>query len=129
MKVSVKILHWVPRILCILAIIFISAFALDSFAAECTFRQNLRGFLMHLVPSYILIGLLIVAWNWEVIGGIIFTIIGLGMSPFIYIHNFRMSQSTGRSLGAVFIITMPFILVGVLFIVSHCMKKKLNNIA
>jgi hypothetical protein len=128
MKTSVKIVHWVPRILCILAILFISIFALDSFSPERTFWQNMGAFLLHLIPSFVLIALLIIAWKWELIGGIIFTIIGLVMSPLIYSHNFRMNQSAGKSLGAILIVTVPFIVVGILFIVSHFMKKKQNNI-
>jgi len=31
MKTTTKILYWSPRILCILAILFISIFALDAF--------------------------------------------------------------------------------------------------
>jgi hypothetical protein len=111
-----------------MAISLVSLFAFDSFSAECTFWQNLTAFLMHLVPSFILIVLLIVAWKWELIGGIIFVIIGLGMSPFIYSHNFHMNHSVGKSLGVLLIITVPFIIVGILFIVSHFMKKKQNNI-
>jgi len=128
MKTSLKIVHWVPRILCILAILFISLFALDSFSRERTFWQNMGGLLLHLIPSFILIALLIVAWKWELIGGIIFTIIGLGISPFIYSHNFRMNQSAGKSLEAILIVTVPFIIVGILFVVSHFMKKKQNNL-
>ena len=60
---------------------------------------------------------------------ILFTIIGLGMSPFIYSHNFQMNQSVGKSMGVLLIITVPFIIVGILFIVSHFMKKKHNNLA
>ena len=129
MKTSLKIFHWLPRILCILAILFISMFAMDSFSPDCTLWQNIMAFVIHLVPSIILIALLIVAWKWELIGGVIFTIIGLGMSPFIYSHNFRMDQSAGKGLVAVLLVTMPFIIVGILFIVSHFMKKKQNNIA
>ncbi len=124
MKTSEKIVYWVPRILCILAILFISMFALDSFSRERTIWQNIGGLLIHLIPSFILIALLIVAWKRELIGGIIFTIIGLGISPFIYSHNFRMNQSVGQSLGVLLIVTVPFIIVGILFIVSHYMKKK-----
>jgi hypothetical protein len=124
MGTSVKIFHWLPRILCILAILFISMFALDSFSPERTFWQNLGAFLIHLIPSCVLIALLLIAWKWELIGGIIFTIIGLGMSPFIYSHNFHMNHSVGKSLGVILIITVPFIIVGILFIVSHFMKKK-----
>jgi uncharacterized membrane protein (GlpM family) len=120
-------MHWVPRILCILAIALVSLFAFDSFASERTFWQNVGAFLMNLIPTFVLIALLIVAWKWELIGGIIFTIIGLGMSPFIYSHNFRMNQSIGKSLEVLLIITMPFIITGILFIVSHYLKKKQNN--
>ena len=127
MKTSVKIVHWVPRILCILAILFISLFAFDFFSPERTFWQNMGGLLIHLVPSFILIALLIVAWKWELIGGIIFTIIGLGISPFIYSHNFRMNQSAGKSLEVILIVTVPFIIVGILFIVSHYTEEETND--
>jgi hypothetical protein len=124
MKTSVKIVHWMPRILCILAILFVSMFALDSFSTECTFWQNLGAFLVHLIPSFALIALLIIAWKWELIGGIIFTLVGLGLSPYIYSHNFHMNHSVGKSLLVLLIITVPFIITGVLFIVSHYLKKK-----
>ena len=127
MKTSVKIVHWVPRILCILAILFVGMFALDSFSPERTFWQNLGAFFMNLIPTLVLIVLLIIAWNQELIGGIAFAIIGLVMSPFIYSHNFRMNQSVGKSLEVLLIITVPFIIVGILFIVSHYLKKKQNS--
>ena len=79
---------------------------------------------MHLIPSFGLIILLIVAWKWELIGGIIFALIGLGFSPFIFIHNYRMNQSVWMSLSVILMITVPFIIVGILFILSHRMKNK-----
>jgi len=124
MKTSIKILHWTPRIICILAILFISMFAADSFAPELTFWQQIGGFMMHLIPSFILITLLIVAWKWEYIGGIIFIVIALGLSPFVFMLNYNMNHSVGMSLGIIMVITFPFLVVGVLFIISHFMKKK-----
>ena len=124
MKKSIKIIHWIPRVLCILAILFISMFALDAFRPELTFWQQLGGFMMHLIPSFVLLALLVVAWKWELIGGIIFTLIGLVMSPIIYTHNYNMNQSISMSLIVILSITFPFIVVGVLFIVGHFMKKK-----
>lgn len=125
MKTSLRILHWTPRIICILAILFISLFAADSFAPELTIWQQLGAFFMHLIPSFILCALLIIAWKWELIGGIIFTIIGIVMSPFIFNINHNRNQfSIGASLGIILMITFPFIIVGILFIVSHYMKKK-----
>ena len=124
MKTSIKILHWTPRIICILAILFISMFAADSFAPELTFWQQIGGFMMHLIPSFILITLLIVAWKWEYIGGIIFIVIALGLSPFVFMLNYNMNHSVGMSLGIIMAITFPFLVVGILFIISHFMKKK-----
>lgn len=124
MKTSVKILHWSPRIICILAILFISLFALDSFSPDLTIWQQIGAFLIHLIPSFLLLVLLIVAWKREFIGGIIFTLIGLGFSPFIFVHNYKMNQSVWMSLTIVLVITVPFIIAGILFIVSHSKKKK-----
>jgi len=124
MKKSTKVIHWLPRIICILAILFVSMFALDAFEPELTIWQQIGAFLMHLIPSFILLALLIVSWKWEFIGGIIFTLIGLGFSPFIFVHNYKMNQSVWMSLGVILVITFPFIIVGILFIVSYNQKKK-----
>jgi hypothetical protein len=124
MKTSLKVIHWLPRVICILAILFISMFAVDAFAPGLSIWKQLVDFIIHLIPSYILIALLIVAWKWEYIGGIVFTAIGLGLSPFIFIHNYHMNHSVGMSLGIIMLITFPFIVVGILFILSHFLKKK-----
>ena len=124
MKTSIKIIHWLPRILCILAILFISMFALDAFESGPSIWQQIGAFFMHLIPSFILLLILIIAWKWEFIGGIIFTIIGLVTSPLVFLHNYRMNQSVWMSLLIILLITIPFIIVGVLFIASHYRKKK-----
>ncbi|MBC8754102.1 hypothetical protein H2O64_05430 [Kordia sp. YSTF-M3] len=124
MKKSIKVFHWLPRIICMLAILFISLFAADAFSPELTIWQQLGAFIIHLIPSFILIAFLIVAWKWEYIGGIIFIIIGLGLSPFVFAHNYKMNDSIWISLGIILSITIPFVIVGVLFIVSHFLKKR-----
>jgi cell division protein FtsW (lipid II flippase) len=124
MKKSIKVFHWLPRIICILAILFVSVFALDAFSPELTIWQQIGSFLMHLIPSFILLAFLIVAWKWEYIGGIIFAIIGLILSPFVFVMNYNRNDSIWMSLGIILSITIPFIIVGVLFIVSHFLKKK-----
>ena len=107
-----------------LAILFIGMFALDAFQPGLTIWQQLGGFLMHLIPSFILLAILLVAWKWEFVGGLIFTIIGLVFTPIIFIHNYRMNESLWMSVGIVLMITIPFVVVGVLFMVSHYKKKK-----
>ncbi len=124
MKRSIKIIHWLPRILCILAILFISIFALDAFGPGSTIWEQLGAFLIHLIPSFILVLLLVLAWKKELIGGIIFTLIGLATSPFVFMHNYGMNHSVWMSIAVLAFITLPFVVVGILFITSHYAKKK-----
>jgi hypothetical protein len=123
MKTSIKLFHWFPRILCIVAILFISLFAADAFAPGLTIWQQLGAFLIHLIPSFILLAFLIIAWKWEIIGGIIFILIGLGFSPVIFMLNYNRNHSIWLSLVIILTITIPFVVVGILFLISHRLKK------
>jgi hypothetical protein len=116
--------HWIPRLLCIAAILFVSMFALDSFAPGLTIWEQIRDFMIHLIPSYILLAALLAAWKWEKIGGIILMAIGLGLSPFVFTMNWHRTGSIWMALGIVLIINIPFVMVGALFIFSNYLKKK-----
>ena len=125
MKNSIALYHWLPRILCILAILFISLFAADSFEnPEQTIWQQLGGFFLHLIPSIILLLFLIVAWKRELIGGIIFIVIGIVLSPLVFMLNYNRTHSVWISLTVILTITLPFLLVGILFLISYSKKKK-----
>ncbi len=126
MKKSIKLFHWLPRILCIIAILFISMFALDSFEGNISIWQKLAGFAIHLIPSYILTVFLLIAWKWERIGGILFIVIGLAFAPFIITHNYAMNHSIWWTSLVVLTINLPFIVVGGLFLLSYHLKKKNN---
>ena len=128
MNKSAKILYYTPRILCVIAILFISLFALDAFQPDHTIWQQMGAFFMHLIPSFILTILLIIAWKRELLGGILFLIISLGVSPFIFKMNYNMNQSFWMSMGIIFLITIPFAVVGILFIMSHFRKRHTSKI-
>jgi hypothetical protein len=125
MKTSTKVLYWTARILCILAILFVSLFALDSFSSERTLWQNITAFLMHLIPSFVLLASLIIAWKWEKTGGIVLTIIGLAFGIFIFVFNYTRNHFPVKTcLLGTLALAFPFVLAGVLFIISHNRKKK-----
>ncbi|MBU3926321.1 MAG: hypothetical protein KKB74_00830 [Bacteroidetes bacterium] len=126
MKKTLALFHWLPRVLCVMAILFISMFALDAFDSELSLWQQLAAFLIHLIPSFVLGVILLIAWKWEYIGGFIFTVLGLGLSPWVYMMNYQMNHSIWMSLGVVLMITFPFVVVGILFVLSHFLKKKNN---
>jgi hypothetical protein len=130
MKTSTKVLYWTARILCILAILFISLFALDSVSSERTFWQNATSLIMSLIPSFVLLAALIIAWKWEKTGGIILTIIGLALSIFVFVLNYKRNHfSVANSLKNALILAIPFVLAGILFILSHYrMKKELSGV-
>ncbi len=124
MKKSIRLMHWVPRIICILAILFVSMFAFDVFDPQYTVWQQIVGLFVHLLPSFVLIGMLVVAWKWELTGGIIFMVIGIGLSPWVFMMNYHRTNSVMISLSVILTVTIPFAVVGFLFILSHFLKKK-----
>ena len=119
-----KVVYWTPRLLCIIAILLISLFSLDAFAPGLTLWQQLGAFFMHMIPSFVLTALLAYAWRNEKSGGIIFLLIGLIFSPLIFNWNYRMNNSVWISLGIIAAITLPFVVVGILFLMHHSMKTK-----
>ncbi|NNK87539.1 MAG: hypothetical protein HKO90_04595 [Flavobacteriaceae bacterium] len=113
----------IARILALAAIAFISLFALDAFGHGEPFWRQILGFLMHLIPSFILLVIFIIALKRELIGGILYVAIALINAPWIYKHNFAMNQSVGMSIGIVCILLAPFLITGLLFIIYHYKYK------
>jgi len=130
MKTLKLLVYWLPRIISILAIGFILLLGADSFDPKITLQDQLIGFMMHSIPGVILIIILAVAWKWELIGGIIYVLVGIFFSVFIYLMNyhrlvmFKNPNPVGVALGIVMIIGFPFIVSGGMFIWSHFLREK-----
>ena len=109
-----KWLYWIPRILAILFTVFISLFALDVFAEGYTFWQAIGAFFIHLVPVYILLIALAIAWRFELVGGIAFIILGL----WYVIMTFNRAHYS-----AILLIPVPLFIIGILFLVNFLIRK------
>ena len=105
-----RILFWTPRILSIIFALFLSLFALDVFSENQTISAAIIAFLIHLVPTYIVIISLVVAWRWELIGSVLFTVFSL----------FYLASSRGES----WIISGPLFLISILFLINWVYRKK-----
>ena len=106
-------IYWLARILGIIFILFISLFALDVFIPGYSLGRMITAFLIHLAPAYILTLILIIAWFWELIGGILY--LGLALA-YIFL--------TGGNFLSKLPIATPLILLGILFIgQKYCHKK------
>jgi len=103
-----KFLTWSPRILTIIFILFLSLFSLDAFSGGFGWEQ-LLGFVIHSIPSLILVGFLILAWKKPFVGGIIFLILGILFT--IFFNTYREPLSF-------LFISGPVFLVGILFLLS-----------
>jgi hypothetical protein len=109
-----KILYWTPRILMILALLFMLMFSFDVFEGNETFIRKLGGFFIHNIPVLVLGALLAVAWFRELEGGILIT--AAAIYACIRFHSFTTNKGS-------LIIFIPFILAAVLFIVHHFMYR------
>ena len=110
-----KILFWTPRILGTLFIVFLSLFALDMFSDDLKWYEQILGFLIHLLPSLVLLVFLIMAWKKHLLGSIMFLVAGI----------FYIFLSWGKMDGWSFlVISGPAILIGILFIPDKYINKK-----
>ena len=116
--------YWLPRSLSIIAIIIVTAFSFDVFQSGESVAGQLEDLVIHLVPSYLLTVILVVAWKWEYTGGIIFLVIGLVSSPYVFYGNYSNNHSVTSSLITILLVTVPFIIIGALFLVSYYKRKK-----
>jgi len=105
-----KIPYWLPRVLSVLFIAFISVFALDVFGEP----QWFLALLMHLIPSFILIILTAIAWKNERLGGFIFIAAG-----FLMLVSSRFESM---------VISIPAIVLGALFLSRRHLSKWISNL-
>jgi hypothetical protein len=103
-----RILYWLPRILGILAILFMMMFSLDCFENGGT--DALLCLLMHNIPALIIVAVLVISWKWELIGGILF-ILGF-IAGGIFFDGFGKNPAS-------LIVIAPFLLTGILFILYY----------
>jgi hypothetical protein len=110
-----RTLFWLPRILGIVFALFISLFALDVFGEGYGFWQTLVALLIHLVPTYLVIIGLVLAWRWEWTGAVWFTALGLW-----YLFMARGNLE----LPVVLLIPGPLFMIAILFLISWFYRDK-----
>jgi hypothetical protein len=95
-------------------------FALDAFEEGRGFWLNLGAFLVHLIPTYILAGMLILAWRWEWIGAVVPT--ALALLFLWWDHTVRHNAFV-----VVLILAGPLFLMSVLFLVNWFKRTELHG--
>ncbi len=109
-----KIFYWLPRMITILAILFMGMFSMDVFSMDASLGKKILGFIIHNIPALILAVILVIAWKWEIPGGILMFFAGL-LACF-YFNSFTTNRGS-------LVIFIPFMLTGLLFILHSFMFK------
>jgi hypothetical protein len=102
-----KIIHWAPRIAALLIIFFIGLFSLDVFGTGAPPLQVLVGFLMHNLPSIVMLVLLIIAWKRPVVGFVAFLIVGAAFAA-VFVRDIY-------ALPNLLLFVLPILLIASLF--------------
>lgn len=106
---------WIPRVITIIFILFISLFALDVFSLEGSWWEKLAGFLYHLLPSFFLLIILITSRKNPLLSGVLFIVLGL---------IFTLRFQTYRHFLSFLLISLPPLIIGILFIYANYLQKK-----
>lgn len=119
-----KYLFWGPRILGIIVILFLSLFSLDVFDGNSGFWGIIGALFMHNLPSLILLVVLIISWNYEIVGAVVFIFAGC-LYTFIVLTSIALTfPHPYYMLFWPVPIAGPAIIVGILFWINWIKKKK-----
>ncbi|MFH1248762.1 MAG: hypothetical protein V1660_01275 [archaeon] len=108
---------WIPRIIAILFVMFISLFALDVFSEGYSPLQLIVGLFMHLIPSIIMTLFIIFAWRNGLILGLPF--IGFGIW-----YIWEISDGPAYQWFWALEIALPALIVGFLSIYEWMQARK-----
>jgi len=111
-----RVIRWAPRIASFLIIFFLTLFSFDVFSGNASFWQMLGGFLVHNLPSIVLLILLIIAWKRPIVGFISFLIFALAFTAF-FVRSFISPN--------LFFFVLPILLIAFLYYADWQWNKKL----
>lgn len=116
------LLYWTPRVLCILSAAFISIFAADVFGEGAGFWQTALALLIHLIPTFLMVAVLVVSWRREWIGGVVY--IALAALWVIWAWNKPFFGWV-----PLLLIAGPLVVTGVLFLLNWRYRNELRPTA
>ena len=101
------VLYWAPRLLGLVFALFLSVFAADVFEERRGLWQTVGALLVHLLPVFLVLLVLALAWHRDLVGGGLFVLLG---ALYILVATGRMHWS------ALVVVSGPLFVIGLLFI-------------
>ncbi len=121
-RLSSRSLYWAPRILSIAFIVFLSLFSLDVFGEHLGFWKTLLALAMHLIPCFVLLVALVLAWRWEWIGAVLYALAGL--LYVLWVLTRRIPPSI--QVNWIAFIALPAFVVALLFLLNWIKHRELH---
>jgi len=115
-----KWLIWLPRILAVAFIGFLTLFAVDVFGEYDNVADILLALFMHLIPNFILLITLAIAWRWKLVGGFLFLV--FGVISIVFFNSYEEVISF-------LIISLPLFVIGILFILDSFLDEFNPNLS
>ena len=105
-------LHWLPKVLNILLIFLFILLSGDIFDLQLGFWGTILGLLIHNIPTYIIIAVLVFAWRRPIVGAISFIVL-----DFFYFFSFNREYLVKLPL------TLMVLVIAFTFFISHKRSK------
>lgn len=70
-------IYWAPRVFSLFVVALFALFSLDVFGMGNGFWETAQALFMHNIPTLILLGIVMVAWRYELVGAIGFFLGGI----------------------------------------------------
>lgn len=113
-KTSATLLLWTPRVAGVLVAGFLGLFALDAFEGR-SFLAALPAFAIHLIPSFLVLAAVAMAWKFEWLGAVAF--LGLAVAYAVRVR-WRLDWMV--------VISGPLVVVGALFLIAWLRHRELH---
>lgn len=114
LTMAAKIILWLPRILSILFVIFLSLFAMDVFAFYKGWAL-IQALFIHLLPAIILAAVIVISWRYELAGAISFLLFACA---YVWVVGMNRPWSWYAFIMA------PAFFIGIFFFLSWLYKKR-----
>jgi hypothetical protein len=105
---------WIPRILGILMGCFLFLFSFDSFEGDSSIWLKIAGFLIHNIPTALLLLMIILLWKQPFWAGLVIIFLGIMFTGYL---------KTYERFDTFMLISFPVLLTGILFIWASFRKK------
>lgn len=108
-------LWWIPRISSILFALFLALFSLDVFGQGTGVWKTALAFLIHNIPTIVILLVLIFSWKRSWLGAICFTLIGIAF------YFLMPGKSTSL------LLILPIIVIAILFFLNWLLRADIKK--